>query len=309
MVNRDRIFLLVAVLIPTVSFAGSTVGTSTIDDSQSDVFGSSTTHGSSAPASAVTLGVTDTNVPPDIGLNKTEVVKEGYVVSQVEAITVTTHSMVRVTADQASSPDLEYGRTLAENRRKHIENVTSDVLHEHGRQMEVTSRHRDNSSAHRRGAIDISSKNLSEMERGAEAQDISARLGPHHRVVVEEVHRPKSGVGPSAQKNTTYQNGAKGDPTWQPVKATATHTHVQPNGSIVDDEAKAARDRAEREKATREKAERKKAEREKEAREKAERERRERIDRQVEHEMRRGLHERDRERDRHDRWERSREIS
>ena len=98
MVNRDRIFLLVAVLIPTVSFAGSTVGTSTIDDSQSDVFGSSTTHGSSAPASAVTLGVTDTNVPPDIGLNKTEVVKEGYVVSQVEAITVTTHSMVRVTA-------------------------------------------------------------------------------------------------------------------------------------------------------------------------------------------------------------------
>jgi hypothetical protein len=117
----------------------------------------------------------------------------------------------------------------AQSRRAHIENVTGSTLDSQGTDFHVTSRHRDDSPAHRRGAIDYRSNDVSEARRHADARAVSSALGSHHNVVVEEVYRPAGGVGPSAQRDTTYQGGWQGRTTWGPVRATDTHTHVQPN--------------------------------------------------------------------------------
>jgi hypothetical protein len=103
------------------------------------------------------------------------------------------------------------------------------------RPMEVTStdRIKPPSAAHNHGAIDIRSNNISSAHRHEEARAISKNVGPSGRVVVEEVHRPGRGqAGPSAQIDTTYQNGAKGSARAHDIKATGTHTHVQPNQGI-----------------------------------------------------------------------------
>jgi hypothetical protein len=94
----------------------------------------------------------------------------------------------------------------------------------------VTSEYRSNSPAHRRGAIDISSKNLTPAQRRAEAQAISSRLGRGYNVVVEEVHQVQRGqFGPSGQVNTTFNNGRQGTVRVGDVRASATPTHIQPN--------------------------------------------------------------------------------
>lgn len=119
----------------------------------------------------------------------------------------------------------------AQSAREHIETTTSEVLDGRGRELEVTSRHRDDSTAHQRGAIDYRSNDISSSERHEEAREVSRALGNNHQVVVEEVHRAEGGYGPSAQQNTTYQGGERGASRWGDVKATGTHTHVQPGGA------------------------------------------------------------------------------
>lgn len=107
----------------------------------------------------------------------------------------------------------------AQQCRTHIENTTRQVLQDCGRTMVVTSRHRDDSAAHQRGAIDIRSINIPQPTRHAEAQEISRRL-PNHNVIVEE----RRG---NAQTNTTYRNGQQGAVRQVPPHATATH--IQPD--------------------------------------------------------------------------------
>lgn len=112
----------------------------------------------------------------------------------------------------------------AASARENIKTSTSAAMN---RPMTVTSEFRDDSAAHRRGAIDISSKDLTSAQRHAEAKTISNSPGlKNHQVIVEEVHTTK--YGPNAQANTTYQNGVQGNTRWGEVKASATHTHIQP---------------------------------------------------------------------------------
>jgi hypothetical protein len=113
----------------------------------------------------------------------------------------------------------------AQKERAHIEKVTGSTLASLGRPMVVTSRHRDDSPAHQRGAIDISSKSLSTVQRHNEAKTISKNLGSGYTVVVEEVDH-KTGK----QTNTSYANGQLlNRHTNQPILASETHTHIQPN--------------------------------------------------------------------------------
>ena len=104
-----------------------------------------------------------------------------------------------------------------EEHRKHIEKTAKEV-----RNARITSGHRDDSAAHRRGAIDIASKGLTKKERHNEAREISEKLGREYRVVVEEVRGDR-------QTNTTYEGGEKGRTRDNVRKATETHTHIQPN--------------------------------------------------------------------------------
>lgn len=120
--------------------------------------------------------------------------------------------------------------TKEDARRQEIKDVTGEVLASRGRKLEVTSEHRDNSTAHQQGAIDYRSKNISSEERHEEAKEVSEALGEHHTVVVETVHRPEPGAeGPTAQIDTAYRDGQEGKTRVKEVKATETHTHVQPD--------------------------------------------------------------------------------
>jgi hypothetical protein len=115
-----------------------------------------------------------------------------------------------------------------EKTRQHIESIVKAALEARGRQMVITSGYRDNSDAHRRGAIDISSKDLSQEDRHAEAKDISAKLGKEYTVIVEEVDQASG-----TQTNTLYRGGQSiAKQPNQPKSATATHTHIQPNKSV-----------------------------------------------------------------------------
>jgi len=115
-------------------------------------------------------------------------------------------------------------------RRQEIKDVTHATLDSRGRQMVVTSEHRDNSQAHKNGAIDIRSKDLSPEQRQSEAKAVSKALGSRHTVVVEETHAPAPRAeGPKAQVNTAYRDGKKGNTRVTEMKASATHTHVQPD--------------------------------------------------------------------------------
>lgn len=121
------------------------------------------------------------------------------------------------------------GKTPAE-RRQHIKDTVNATA---TRPITVTSEHRDNSAAHRRGAIDIRSKDISTEARHTEARQISKALGKDHTVVVEEVHRvdhKRGQHGPEAQVNTAYRDGNKGSTRTMaiPKSDSATHTHIQP---------------------------------------------------------------------------------
>jgi len=130
-------------------------------------------------------------------------------------------------ADPRKQPSASARPTAAaKQERARIEATTRAAM---SRPMVVTSRHRDNSEAHKRGAIDISSKNLSSAQRHAEARALSKALGPRRTVVVEEVHAAPRHYGPEAQRNTAYRNGVQGNSKLGPVRASATHTHIQPD--------------------------------------------------------------------------------
>jgi|SRR4051812_45532876 hypothetical protein len=119
----------------------------------------------------------------------------------------------------------------ATRRREHIERTTERVLHDHGRSMEVTSRYRDDSEAHKRGASDIRSKDIPRPERHSEARDISRALGRGHTVIVEERNVPPLRSG--YQMNTSYRDGQPVRSSAQPARATETHTHIQPDRTVT----------------------------------------------------------------------------
>ncbi len=110
-----------------------------------------------------------------------------------------------------------------------IKQSAQPIVESSNRAFRVTSEQRDDSPAHQRGAIDYRSKDIPSEQRHTEAAAVSRALGPDHTVVVEEVHRPAPGAqGPSAQTNTAFRNGVQGNERVGQDKATATHTHVQP---------------------------------------------------------------------------------
>jgi hypothetical protein len=122
--------------------------------------------------------------------------------------------------------------TKADARRQNIVDKTGAVLKENGRTLDITSGARKNSEAHKRGAIDFSSKGLDTEARHAEAAEVSEELGSDHTVIVEEVHEPAGGAeGPRGQVDTAYRNGDRGNVRVHEVRASATHTHVQPERS------------------------------------------------------------------------------
>jgi hypothetical protein len=121
-------------------------------------------------------------------------------------------------------------RSDANQRRQQIEQTTQRVLQERGRTMEVTSRDRQNSTAHQRGAIDIRSKDIPRTERHSEARVISRELGRNHTVIVEERNVPP--IAPGYQMNTSYRNGQPVRSSAQPGRATETHTHIQPDRTV-----------------------------------------------------------------------------
>jgi len=128
-------------------------------------------------------------------------------------------------SDKASPDQTKADRPQADKARQHIEKVTKETLDKRGREMVVTSRYREDSAAHMRGAIDIRSKELSTEQRHAEAKEISKNLGKDYTVNVEEVDRP---IG--SQTNTSYRNGELlNRHENQPKTATDTHTHIQPD--------------------------------------------------------------------------------
>jgi hypothetical protein len=122
------------------------------------------------------------------------------------------------------SCDMKVCPARSQALRQHIKDVTGEVLQSRKRELNVTSEYRANSEAHKAGAIDISSKNLSAKDRHSDALAISKKLGSNFRVVVEEVDAKTN-----TQTNTTYQGGVKGRTrTGLEKRATATHTHIQP---------------------------------------------------------------------------------
>lgn len=147
------------------------------------------------------------------------------------------------TEPTSQSPDVRTIELLTiskpDVRRQHIEDVARTVLESHGRDLKVTSGARTNSPAHRAGALDFSSKDLSAEQRHAEAKAVSKNLGhtfdsKKHTVIVEEVHRPEPGaLGPSANIHTAYRDGQRGNTRVKELADPhqATHTHVQPDVS------------------------------------------------------------------------------
>lgn len=119
--------------------------------------------------------------------------------------------------------------SAAESSADSIKETARPIVESSNREFRVTSEHRDNSPAHQRGAIDYRSNDVPSEQRHTEAAAVSRALGPNHTVVVEDVHLPAPGAqGPSAQTNTAFRNGVQGNERLGQDKATATHTHVQP---------------------------------------------------------------------------------
>jgi hypothetical protein len=113
---------------------------------------------------------------------------------------------------------------LAENNREWIKLGVREYMAASGRDTKVTSEYRENSAAHRRGAIDISSKDLTPAQRREDAKAISQKLGKGYTVVIEEVGAD------GKQTNTSYREGKLlNTHKDQPKTASATHTHVQPD--------------------------------------------------------------------------------
>jgi hypothetical protein len=139
-------------------------------------------------------------------------------------------------ADRPDRPEPSEKRSLegmtvtkAEARGQTIKDVSKEVVERGGRPFVVKSEGRSDSAAHQRGAIDIRSKDITSAERHEEAKTLSKELGKEHTVVVEEVHARAAGTqGPEAQVNTAYRDGVEGRTRVGEIKATATHTHAQP---------------------------------------------------------------------------------
>jgi hypothetical protein len=113
---------------------------------------------------------------------------------------------------------------LVEYNREHIKSVVRDYLASQGREMKVTSEYRKNSAAHMRGAIDLSSKDLTTGQRHADAKEISRQLGKGYTVVVEEVTADRT------QTNTSYRDGKLLNIHKDQLQtASNTHTHIQPD--------------------------------------------------------------------------------
>ena len=73
-----------------------------------------------------------------------------------------------------------------EEHRKHIERTVKEV-----RNARITSGHRDDSAAHRRGAIDIASKGLTKKERHNEAREIKLEKRQKHIPIFSQTKSPK----------------------------------------------------------------------------------------------------------------------
>jgi membrane protein involved in colicin uptake len=122
----------------------------------------------------------------------------------------------------------------AQEERDHIKSVAGSYLKSQGIDLDVKDEYRPNSAAHMRGAIDISSKDLSPEQRATTAKGISDRLGNGYTVIVEEVSEDGK-----TQTNTSYRNGKMlNRHTNQPKTATATHTHIQPDPPPKTDDDK-----------------------------------------------------------------------
>ncbi len=114
----------------------------------------------------------------------------------------------------------------AESKRIEITEKTKEKVEESPtRVFTRTSGYRENSEAHKRGAIDIRCHDISSEERHIEASAISQNLGSHYLVIVEERHD-------FGQTDTHYRNGKKTkteEKDTDHVTADGIHTHIQPN--------------------------------------------------------------------------------
>jgi len=130
--------------------------------------------------------------------------------------------MVRCAAQGPPAPD----RVQADRIREHIEEVTRETLAKRGEPMVVKSRYRDDSEAHKRGAIDISSKDLKPDVRHDQAREISKNLGKEYDVIVEENHDYHK----KTKTTITYRDGIKGNTREVAITRNdeGIHTHIQP---------------------------------------------------------------------------------
>lgn len=101
----------------------------------------------------------------------------------------------------------------------------------------VTSRDRTGgplaSRAHDRGAVDVVTSRTGGAGRMEDARRLSAGLGPSYSVVVEQPYRVAPGsYGPSADRHTTFVNGAQGNTRMTAPRATGEHFHIQPNFEV-----------------------------------------------------------------------------
>lgn len=143
--------------------------------------------------------------------------------SQQRAAVAATEQRVAEAAARQRDSEVSAQRDAAEAERRRAEIIgVIEAYRGHCLGLKPGQGFRPSSLAHQRGAVDISSKDMTPEARHKEAQDLSGLLGPCYDVVVEEV------TG-TMQKNTTYRNGAKGRTRSDlPLTVSATHTHIQP---------------------------------------------------------------------------------
>jgi hypothetical protein len=145
-------------------------------------------------------------------------------------ITATYGQLPILTQQQVKNID-DVREVIKQKARHDIETTTRRTIR---RPLHVTSRDRPagplKSAAHDRGAIDISSKALSHKRRHREALEISRSLGRNNTVVVEEKIQAN---GRTYDQHTSYNNGRLIRRVTKPSRATATHTHIQPNYGLT----------------------------------------------------------------------------
>jgi hypothetical protein len=118
---------------------------------------------------------------------------------------------------------------------RYIEEHARQVVTRSGREFKVTSEYRGDSEAHLHGAVDYSSKDITQEERLKEARELSKELGHDCYVIVERVERRAPGAErPARQTSTTFVNGVEKSTRIGVVLATETHTHVQPSKEEIE---------------------------------------------------------------------------